>query len=349
MEASRGGGTRVALAASIVFLTPAVALVSVAALLPLAAARRGAVHTRRARSTLGLAPPPRRVDAIAYVALSAIVVLLGLAAAQPALSRTSAQQVRSDAQVLFVLDVSQSMDAAARPGSPTRLERARTAARRLRTSIPQVEAGVATLTDRVLPDLMPVADAASFDSTLERSVRIEEPPPRETAVRATSFAALEDVPAGNYFLPSAKRRVLVLLTDGETQPIDESRVARALAEGAGTSLMTVRFWKADESIYGATGKIDTAYRPDPTGALALDTLASATRGRAFEERDVGAADSYLREVLGSGPTRLAAVRQRDDILLAPFLAALALIPLALLIARRERVARSLVEAIHRLV
>jgi len=251
--------------------------------------------------------------------------------------------------VLFVLDVSQSMDAAARPGSPTRLERARSAARRLRASIPQVEGGAATLTDRVLPDLMPVADVASFDRTLERSVRIEEPPPRETAVRATSFAALEDVPAGNYFVPGAKKRVLVLLTDGETQPIDESHVARALAEGPGTSLLAIRFWNDDESIFDATGKIDTAYRPDPTGALALETLASATRGRVFEERDLGEAASYLRGVLGTGPTRPVELRQRNDLLLGPYLAVLALAPLALLVARRERVGRSLVVAIRGLL
>lgn len=324
-----------ALASLIVFLTPAAALVCVATVLPLAAAARGAAQTQRVRAALGLTAPLRQVNAFAFVALAAIVVLLGVAAAQPVLSRTSAQQVRTDAQALFVLDISQSMNASAHPGSATRLERARTAARTLRAAIPQVEAGVATLTDRILPDLMPVADAASFDSTIERSVQIEEPPPRVSAVRATSFAALEDVPAGNYFRPSARRRVVVLLTDGETQPVDESRIARALADGTRISLMTVRFWRGDESIHDADGKVDTAYHPDPTGALSLDALASATRGKAFEERDVARAVSHLDDVLGSGPTRAAAVRQREDIVLAPFLAALALVPLALLIAGRE--------------
>lgn len=347
-EGCRGGGTRVVLAASIVFLTPAGALVSVAALVPLVAASLGAARARRVRTTLGLAPPPRHVDTVAHIALAAVIVLLGLAAAQPALSRESERSVRTDAQVLFVLDVSRSMAAAARPGSPTRLERARAAATRLRASIPQVEAGVATLTDRVLPDLLPVADAASFDRTLGRSVQIEEPPPRERVIRATSYAALEDVPAGNYFVPGAKKRVLILLTDGETQPIDESRVARAL-EGGGISLETIRIWDADESIFDAAGKIDPAYRPDPTGALALDTLASAAGGTSFEESDLGAASSYLSRALGSGPTRQAALRERDDILLGPFLAALALVPLAILAARRGRGPMSLVDAIHRLV
>jgi hypothetical protein len=113
--------------------------------------------------------------------------------------------------------------------------------------------------------------------------------------------------------------------------------------------MAIRFWNDDESIFDATGKIDTAYRPDPTGALALETLASATRGRVFEERDLGEAASYLRGVLGTGPTRPVELRQRNDLLLGPYLAVLALAPLALLVARRERVGRSLVVAIRGLL
>ena len=43
--------------------------------------------------------------------------------------------------------------------------------------------------------------------------------------------------------------------------------------GHGISLVPVRFWNAGESIYDATGKADAAYRPDPTGAIALEALA----------------------------------------------------------------------------
>jgi hypothetical protein len=320
-------------AVSIVFLTPAGALVSVAALVPVTAAMLGAARTRRVRSTLGLAPPARGADAVALIALAAVIALLGLAAAQPVIARESARQVRTDAQALFVLDISRSMAAASRPGSPTRLERARAAARRLRASIPQVEAGVATLTDRVLPDLLPVADPASFERTVDRSVRIEEPPPRSTAIRATSYAALDDIPAGNYFAPAAKKRVIVLLTDGETQPIDESQVARALTD-AGISLETIRTWGAHESIFRAAGKADAAYRPDPNGALALAALTSAAGGQAFEETGLDAAASALRRTLGAGPTTRAAERERDEFELGPFVAALALVPLAVLAFRR---------------
>jgi hypothetical protein len=324
--------------ASLELLTPAGAIGCLAALAPLAAAALGTARAGRVRAVLGLPPPAHGMDLTARIALAAVVVLLGLAAAQPVLAHESARRVRTDAQALFVIDVSRSMAASRTPDGPTRLDRARGAARRLRASIPEVEAGVATLTDRVLPDLLPVADAASFDRTLERSVGIEEPPPRSTAIRATTYSALEDVTDGNYFLPTAKKRVLVLLTDGESQPFDEARVARKLA-GRGIALEAIRIWGARESIFDANGKVDAAYRPDPTGAFALAALARASGGRTFGEGEGGAATSALRGALGSGRTRRTAEPRHDDVLLGPFVAALALVPLAVLAYRRGRVRR----------
>ncbi len=332
---------------SLSFLTPAAALVALAAVVPVAAALRGAALGGRVRSALQL-PAPSRTATLGYVALAGTVVLLGAAAAQPVLTRTSTARVRSDAQVLFVVDVSQSMSASRTPGSPTRLERARELTERLRASIPEVEAGIATLTDRVLPDLLPVVDEASFRRTLARSVRIEEPPPLQAAVRATSFNALEDVARGNYFAPDASRRVVVLVTDGETRSFDEARVARAL-EQQGISLFAVRVGEADESIYDVDGTRDPAYIPDRDPAAALDSLGAAVGGDVFEEDAAGAAGSALDDRLGTGPTRAVDAQREDEILLAPLLAALALVPLAFLVFRRHGVGAPLVHAARRLV
>ena len=321
-------------AASLVFLTPAAALVALAAGLPLLAAWRGALRARRTRAALRLRPPERRSDALHSVGLALAVALLGLAVAQPALSDEVTQRVRTDAQALFVVDVSRSM-AAAQRGGPTRLERAKAAARELRSSIPEVEAGVATLTDRVLPDLLPVADRASFDATLARSVQIGEPPPQETAVRATSYAALAEVPAANYFAREAKTRVLVLLTDGESRPIDESQLARALAAPPGISLVAIRFWSGDETIRDADGTIDPAYRPDPSGALALANLASAARGDAVDEGDIVEARASVRQALGTGPTRPVQIREPRELPLGPYVALVALALLCALALHRE--------------
>ena len=260
--------------------------------------------------------------------------MLALAAAQPALSRTSKQRIRTDAAALFVIDTSQSMAAAPGPRRSTRLDRAALLAERLRAAIPDVPAGVATLTDRVLPDLLPVADAAAFDTTLQRAVGIERPPPRAVSVRATSFAALGAVPHGGYFDPSAHRRIVVLLTDGETSIFDAAPVGRAFANSR-TSLVGIRVWGENEAIYSAAGRRDPNYRPDPSGREQLALLASATGGRAFEERDAAAAVAAVKAALGRGPTKTVG-RTRSTRPLAPYVALVALLPLAFVYRRRVR-------------
>jgi hypothetical protein len=319
--------------ASLTFLTPLGALVGLAVLVPLAAVALATRRIAAVRATLQLAAPRGGTDLVALAALVGVFVLLALAATQPALSHDTAARVRTDAQTLFVVDTSRSMAAASSRSSPTRLARAKQAAATLRAAIPDVEAGIATLTDRVLPDLLPVADRASFDATLQRAVGIEEPPPRSTSVRATTFTALAAIPSSGFFDSSAKRRTIVLLTDGESGPFDPSALGRALA---GVGVVIVRFWNADESVYGPTGRPETAYRPDPNAPAELDSLATATGGgTAYGEGSLGAASARLRGLLGSGPTRSIVARTRRETPLAPFVALLALIPLTLFATRRS--------------
>src|SRR5262249_10864294 len=157
---------------------------------------------------------PDRSAEVRPLFAAAAIALLGLAAAQPVLTRTSRPESRTDAQVLFVLDISRSMAASRSPSARTRLDRAAAAGVKLRDAVPDVPAGVLTLTDRVLPDLLPVPDRSGFVGVVDRAVRIESPPPQQTAVRATSYSALRQIATGNVFSPSAKKRVVVLLTDG---------------------------------------------------------------------------------------------------------------------------------------
>jgi hypothetical protein len=319
--------------AALTFLTPIGALVGLAVLLPLAALALATRRVGTVRAALRLAAPRGGTDLAAPAAIVAVFVLLALAATQPALSHDTAARVRTDAQTLFVLDTSRSMAAATSRTAPTRLARAKRAASTLRAAIPDVEAGIATFTDRVLPNLLPVADRASFDATLQRAIGIEEPPPRSTSVRATTFSALAEIPTSGFFDSSAKRRTIVLLTDGESGPFDPGAIGRSLA---GIGVVVVRFWAADESVYGPTGRPETSYRPDPNAPAALDSLATATGGRtAFGEGSLGAAAAKLRALQGSGPTTSVVDRTRRETPLAPFVALLALIPLALLATRRS--------------
>jgi hypothetical protein len=324
------------LIAAVTFLTPAGGLLALAALLPAAAFVLGAVRVRRVVKAVRLEPPRGGLDLVALAALVATVALLGLAATQPAIVRDVHGRERTDAQVLFVVDVSGSMAASASATSPTRLTRAVEAAERLRSAIPQVPAGVATLTDRVLPDLLPVADAAGFDATLQRAVGIEQPPPEIGAVTATSFAALGNIPAGNFFAPTARKRLVVLLTDGESKPFDSTTVADAFARTPPTGLITVRFGSPDEAIHLPDGRIDPGYHSDPESAVTLRDLAAATQGAAYDENRLGSAAAALRRFAGGGPTRATTVVRRQPVPLAPYVALASLLPLGFAARRRSR-------------
>jgi hypothetical protein len=305
------------------FLTPLAGLAALAGLLPLGAAVQGRIRAAALARQLGLAPPPRWSLPPRSVVAAAAVVLLGLAAAQPALSEDTLVPARTDVAVLFVFDTSRSMAASLTPTSPTRLARAIGAAAQLRAAVGDVPAGVATFTDRVLPDLLPVPDVAGFDAVLERAVTIENPPPATQAVTATNYAALDDIATGNYFEPRVTRRVIVLLTDGESAPFDPGALGQDVGAQEGYRFLAVRFWNAGESVFDANGRAEPGYHPDPTGRSLLAQLAANLGGRSFEEDETGAAAAYLRQLVGHGSTGRArlVLAQRA---LAPYVAGLAL-------------------------
>jgi hypothetical protein len=315
------------------FLTPLAALAALAALLPLAAWAAGRRRAEAVRRTLGLRAPPAGAAARALLAAGS-VALLGLAAAQPALTHDTAIRERTDAQALFVVDTSRSMAAASTPRTPTRLDRAVEAAVRLRAAVPDVPAGVATLTDRVLPDLLPVGDRQSFDLVARRAVAIESPPPADSEVRATTFSALRDIATGNYFEQTAKRRLVVLLTDGESNPVDVAELTRALPSGRGYRFVAVRLWRSGERVYRSDGTPEQAYRPDPLGRVELQRVASALGGHMFEESDLAGAADALRGAAGRGPTAAAHGVTSARTPLAPWVAAAALVLLLVAVSTR---------------
>ena len=315
--------------ASIVFLTPFGAVVAAAALGPLGGLALAARRVRRARRILGLtAPPPtRRLPRLA--ALVAIPALLGVAAAQPALRSKSTERLRTDAQALFVIDVSRSMKASKSPVSPTRLARAEQEAIALRAAIPEVPSGVATLTDRVLPDLLPNADPAVFDETVGRAVAIEQPPPENQNVVATTLAALGAMGTQNYFPPTARHRLAVVLTDGESRPFDARQVARALATGPGVRLVLVHVSAPGEAVYDGN-QPEAGYRESPSSSAELATLAQATGGALVGEHALSSAIRAEREALGDGPTVVSGTVRKTQTL-APYVVLVSLLSLLVLL------------------
>jgi len=173
-------------------------------------------------------------------------------------------------------------------------------------------------------------------------VQIEQPPPEDENVTATDFGNLDQLASGNYFAPGARKRLVVLLTDGESRPFDANGLARSLAH-ANIKLVVVHVSEPGQSIY-VNGAVETAYHEDyPGSTTALALLANATGGSVVGGHDVGGAVGAAEAALGSGPT-VAVHRTQQTRTLAPFVALLALVPLLLL--AREGSWRRLGEAVR---
>jgi hypothetical protein len=320
---------------SLTFLTPRGGLLALVALVPLAVLVGSTLHVERIGRRLGLTRASRRPQVVSAALAVATCLLVGLAAAQPAWRSTEQRRARTASQVFFVVDVSRSMAAAPDLTASTRLARARSVVAQLRADVPTVPAGLAGLTDRVLPYLFPTLDARAFTDTLTRSVQIETPPPQQVSTNATSFAALASLARDGFFTKSATQRTCVLVTDGESRSYSAADVVGALQSGRGCRLLVVRVGTGGERVFGADGTPEAGYAPDPAAGDQTRALAEAAGGRSFSESDVSAAAGALRRAADVGPEgrqRTAATNRA----LAPYAAALALAALAGLLAMRLR-------------
>jgi len=320
---------------SLTALTPLGALLAIGLVLPLVALVGIRRRARGLRATLGVADPRTRSVLLPLGGLVLGGVLLALAASQPVFAWTRDRTVRTDAEAFVVLDVSRSMLARDGLGSPTRIERAKTAAAKLRSSLADVRVGIASLTDRVLPHLFPTANEEVFAATLERSVAIERPPPRSSFLTsATSLNALATLRGLRYFSPSSTARLAIVLTDGESQPVSNARLGGLFRRSPAIDVVFVQLWGKDERVF-SRGVPEPQYRPDPGARATLDRLAASVHGAVYSQGEVDAASRKARELLGSGPTVVKG-EEAGKVPLAPYLAAAALFPFGLLLWRRDR-------------
>jgi hypothetical protein len=320
---------------SLTILTPLGALLAVGLVVPLVAMLRARRRAGRVRETLGVATSGRRALAVPLVALIAGAALLGLAAAQPVFEWTRDQRVRTDAEAFVVLDVSRSMLAQPDLDSPQRIERAKAAASRMRASLSDVPVGLASLTDRVLPHLLPGTDQEVFAATLERSLGIEQPPPRASfATGATSLNALATLRGLRYFTPMSTKRLAIVLTDGESQPVSNARLGGLFRRSPAIEVVFVQFWDEDERVF-SRGVPEPQYIADPSARSALDRLAASSQAAVYSEGQLDAATSKARDLLASGPSVVQG-EKAGQLALAPYLAAAALLPFGLLLWRRDR-------------
>jgi hypothetical protein len=315
------------------FLTPVAALFGLLAVVPLAVfagRRRRVAQVRRA---LRLEQPARRHWGLLALCLGAVPVLVGVAAAQPVITSARTVPQRSDAEVFIVLDISRSMLASAASGEPARFERAREEALALQAELPGVPVGIASLTDRVLPHLFPTVDQRVFRETMREAVGIERPPPSTSfGTNVTTLDGLGAVPSLNFFTPRAKRRALVVFTDGESQPVTDV-LSADFARKPRIDVTLVRVGDASERIY-ESGVAESGYESDPTAAASLATAATFTRGRVLEEGQVGEIAAGVREALATGPTVDRRIEGNREALM-PYVALLAILPLGFVLYRRN--------------
>ncbi len=315
------------------FLTPLGGLFAVAALVPLAALLAKQRRARRIRAALGLPGRPAASVLTLGLALAAVALLAGLAAAQPVLQTEESVRERIDAEAFVLVDISRSMLASAGPAEPTRFERAREAALELAGALPEVPVGVASFTDRALPHLFPTTDRRVLAATLEDAVDVERPPAGLFFTeRATTFDVLAGFPRQEYFSPSARKRLLVVLTDGEARELTTD-LAAAFREDPPIETIFVRFWDAEELIY-ETGVPEEAYAPDAASAGRLPQIASLVGGQVFAEDDAAGAVREARRLLGSGPTRERELEGGRRALM-PWITLAAVLPLGFVLLRRN--------------
>jgi hypothetical protein len=325
-------------------LSPLGLLLALVVAVPIAALALAERRAARVGSVLGLVVPARRRRVTVGLALAAVAGLLALAAAQPVVGSSEQRRVDVDSEALFVFDVSRSMAASHGPGEPTRLERARRLALRVRARLAAYQAGAASLSRRVLPYLFPTADEDVFATTVDQAVAVDSPPagPPSYATLlaggptdvATDFGSLAALPASGYFSSTATRRLVILLSDDESVPFRPSGLAATFDGPPRVRTIVVRFGDAGERIYGAGGRPDPRYRPQPNAAATAVAVARATGGRLFGEGDEAGIVRAARADLAGGRVEVRRLRQTRRPLAAWF-AAGSLLPLLVVLRRRN--------------
>ena len=199
-----------------------------------------------------------------------------------------------------------------------------------------VPVGIASMTDRSLPNLMPTTDRALFKRTLAQSVRHRP----AAAEPGCTRDARDDVPGAR-----PARRVALLLAGRPAaaarrlhrrRGVEDLAVPQHHAPPARRRRVFVHVWAAGRADLQRDGDADPNYVSDPTSAAALDQVAEITGGRhSFtEERD--GPRSRMRRATRSAMRRHAThVDAYARVALAPWFVLAGIVPLAFLLWRRN--------------
>jgi hypothetical protein len=232
---------------------------------------------------------------VGFIALAALVAT---AAAQPSIRKTSSTRVRANTELYLTFDVSRSMLAASSPHGVVRFERARALGAQIHRAMRDVPTGVATLTNRLMPLLFPTGDERGVVAVINHSLRILQPQPAFlTAPRATQLGALSLAADRSYFNPGAHRRLLVVLSDLDSDFFSLDGTLKLLRRH-GIEPFLLRVAQPGEQIFDSQG------RPASYTSVSTVTVGSlrAAGWHAYEEGQIGQAIADLRGYLGEAPT-----------------------------------------------
>ena len=273
---------------------PLGAVLAIGVLLPLTALFFIHRRAQRVRGSLGAIEPSARHLFVAVGAVIAAGAFLGAAAAQPVLQRTSTLRTRTDAEAFIVVDISRSMLARHEAGSPTRIARAKAFAAPASRVHPR-GARRHRLTDRSdAPASLPRSrrgrlqrDARSIGRHRAAAAEVE---PGDDA---TKLDALATIRSQRYFTPKSRKRLVVVLTDGESQPVSAARLSDVFRQVPAIETVFVQFWGRDERVFAGDAP-ERGYRPDPSARPFLERLGRAVDGSVYGEDELVQARQDVR-------------------------------------------------------
>ena len=148
---------------------------------------------------------------------------------------------------------------------------------------------------------------------VRRGVSIESPPPQASAVRATSYDALAADPRRRLLRPAgARRRIVVVLTDGESAPVQTGDIAAAFAATPGYQLALRPVLARRRGVFDADGRAEPATGPTVRRRLARLARLGARRQRVRRERRSATPQRPQRSsATARRPSRRPTVRTRD--------------------------------------
>jgi hypothetical protein len=183
--------------------------------------------------------------------------------------------------------------------------------------------------------VFPTTDTRIVAEALFESMGVERPGPTVslTGTPTTTLDSLASIPRLNYFSPAARKRLLVVITDAETRPLERDLATPFARRRPRIETLLVRVGGPGEEVYSA-GVAEDAYQPPGGAAAALEQVASQVDGRVFAEADVAGVVAAAREALGTGPTTQRIIEGERRALM-PWVALTAILPLGFVMLRRN--------------